>query len=70
MQHDIYTSLCVKQTACGKLLCAHRAVSLLPCDDLEGWGGVGGLGKVLEGGDMCILMVDPYCCIAEVNTIL
>ena len=35
--------------------------------DLEGWGGVGGW-KVPEGGDMCILIVDSRCCMAETNT--
>ena len=28
------------------------------CDDLEGWGGVGGGGEILEGGDICIPMAD------------
>ena len=30
------------------------------------WGG----GKVQEGGDICILMADSCCSVAETNTIL
>ena len=29
------------------------------CDNLEGWDGVGGRREVLEGGDICIPMVEP-----------
>ena len=40
------------------------------CDDLEGWGGVGGGREVQEREDICILMADSCCCMAETNTIL
>ena len=35
------------------------------CDYLEGWDGGG-----FEGGDICILLADSPCCIAETNTTL
>ena len=43
------------------------------CDDLEGWGGVGGGKEVQEGGDVCVGMcvcMYSYCCMAETNTTL
>ena len=40
------------------------------CDDLEGWDGVGGGREVQDGGDVCDLVADSRCCMAEVNTIL
>ena len=40
------------------------------CDNLEGWGGVGGGREIQEGGDVCIPMTDSCCCMAETNTIL
>ena len=39
-------------------------------DNLEGWDGVGGGREVQEGGDICVPMADPRCCVAETNTIL
>ena len=39
-------------------------------DNLEGWDGMGGGREVQEGGDICILMADSYCCTAETNTTL
>ena len=30
----------------------------MPCDNLEGWDGMGGEKEVQEGGDICIPMVD------------
>ena len=38
------------------------------CDSLDGWDGAGGGREVQEGGDMCILMADSHCCMAETNT--
>ena len=32
--------------------------SLMLCDNLEEWGGVGGGSEVQEGGDICVPMVD------------
>ena len=40
------------------------------CDDLEGGDGVGGGREVQEGGDICILMSDSHCCMAETNITL
>ena len=40
------------------------------CDNLDGWDRVGGQGEVQEGEDICMLMADSLCCIAEANTIL
>ena len=33
--------------------------TLMLCDNLEGWDGVRG-GREIQGGDICILMVDLY----------
>ena len=41
---------------------------MLLCDNLEGWDGVGRRFK--RKGDMCILMADSHCCMAEPNTTL
>ena len=38
------------------------------CDNLEGWDGRGSGRQVQEGGDICILMGDSHCCIAETYT--
>ena len=41
------------------------------CDNLEGWGGVEGGGwEAEEGGDICILMTDPRCCMGRNQHIL
>ena len=40
-----------------------------PCDNLEGWDGVGAGREAQEGGGICILMVDSCCCMAESNTL-
>lgn len=40
------------------------------CDDLEGQDGVGGRREVQGGGDICILMADSRCYMAETNTTL
>ena len=40
------------------------------CDVLEGRDGVGGRREVQEGGDICILMADSHCCMAETNIAL
>ena len=37
------------------------------CDNLEGWDGARGGRKVRDGGDMCILIADSCCCMAEAN---
>lgn len=33
------------------------------CDDLEGWDK--GRGEAQEGGDMCKIMTNLHCCMAE-----
>ena len=40
------------------------------CDDLKGQDGDKGLSgrEVQEGEDLCILMADSCCCLAETNT--
>ena len=40
------------------------------CDNLERWAGVRIDGEVQEGEDICILMTDSCCCMAEASTIL
>ena len=48
------------------------------CDDLEGWaeggGGWEGDGRAgmeaMEGGDVCTIMSNSHCCMAETNTTL
>lgn len=39
-------------------------------DNLEGWDGAEGGGKVQEGGDMCTFMADLRGCMAEANRTL
>ena len=38
------------------------------CDNLEGCDSVEHGRKVLEGGDICILMADSHCCMMEIST--
>jgi len=45
----------------------HRELSLVLCDDLDGWDGGG---KAQEGGNICIHMANSHCSTAETNTIL
>ena len=40
------------------------------CDNLERWDGVGDGMEFQEGGDVCILMTDSHCHMAETNTTL
>ena len=63
----IYTLSGVRRRA-GKRLLWSRESSLVLCDGLE-WGEVG-RGGVLEGRDVCIIMADLHCCMAETNTVL
>ena len=39
-------------------------------EDLERWDGVKGGSEVQEGGNVCILMADSRCCMAETNMTL
>ena len=53
----------------GTCCVAQGAVSLVLCDDLDGWDGGGGRGReVQEGGDICIHIADSLRCTAETNT--
>ena len=69
MSYEIRTAIyklpCVKQTASGKLV--YRGLSLVLCDDLEGWDAGGR--EVREGGDICIHRADSSCT-AETKTTL
>lgn len=47
-----------------------REPSLVLCDDLEGRDGGGEGGKGGEGGNVCLIMADSHCCIAETNVTL
>ena len=44
--------------------------SLAVCDDLEGLDGVVSGKETQEEGNICIIMADSCCCIAETNTTL
>ena len=46
-----------------------RELSLVLCDDLDGWDR-DGWGEVQEGGNICTHMVDSLHCTAETNTVL
>ena len=48
----------------------HRESNLVLFDNLEGWDGAEGGGKVQEGGDMCTFMADLRGCMAEANPTL
>ena len=45
----------------------HRELSLVLCDDLEGWD-EDEVGGRLKGEDTCVLIVDLPCCTKENNT--
>ena len=45
----------------------YNVLCTMLCDDLEGRNGDGG-GDAGHGGDICILMADLCCCMAETNT--
>ena len=38
----------------------HRELNLVPCDNLEGWDGMGGGREVQKRGDICIPRVDAF----------
>ena len=65
---DIYTLLCVKQIASGKLLC--NTGSPTWCSVMTSKCGMGEEREVQEGRDICIIMDDFYCCTAETNITL
>ena len=47
----------------------HRGLTLVPCDDLEGWD-VGRWKGGPRGRDICIHTVASLCCTAETNITL
>ena len=66
---DIYTLPLVKYTASGNLLyntgsSAQHSV-MTKSDRIKAGGGR----KAQEGGDICILIAYPRCCVAETNTL-
>ena len=50
------------------ICCGTQGAQQILGDSLEGWHRVGCGREVQEGGDTCVLMADPPCCIAETNT--
>ena len=48
----------MKQIASGNLLYDTGSSDPVLCDNLEGWGGVGGGRKDQEGEDICVPMTD------------
>ena len=46
----------------------NRELSLVLCDDLEGWHVGWGRREVQEGGDICIHIADSLHCAADTNT--
>ena len=48
----------------------HSELSLVLCDNLDGWDGVGDGREVQKGGDMWIAVTDSCWCMAETSTIL
>ena len=56
--------------ASGNSLCDTGSSKPVLRDNLEGWAGVGGRREVQEGGDICILLADSLCFMAETNITL
>ena len=52
---ETYTLPYAKETASGNLLYDAGNPNLVLCENLEGWGGVGGRRKVQEGGSYVFL---------------
>ena len=61
----MYTTICEIDNW-GKLLITKGAQPGL-CDNLKGWDRGWGGSKTLEGRDICILMADSCCCMAETS---
>ena len=66
---DIYSLLCIKQKASGKLLCSTGSSALGSVTTWRGGVGLGGR-EAQEGGDIRIHIVDSSCCTAETNITL
>lgn len=65
---DIYTLPCVKQIAGEKLL--YNIGSPVSCSVMTWKGDMVRGREAQEGGDICIIMAELHCCVAETNTIL
>ena len=67
---EIYTLPCVKEIAIGKLLYnterSAQSSVMTYRGEMGGWNGR----EVQEKGDICILMADSWCCMAESNAAL
>ena len=55
---ETYTLPHVRQVGSGNLLYDAGSSNQVPCDNLEGWDGVGGRREVQEGGNICTPMAD------------
>ena len=66
---EIYINILsyVKCIAGGNLLYDVGSANLVLCDDTVEWDGMGGEREVQDRGDICILMADSCCCMAESN---
>ena len=67
---ETYTLPYVKQTASGNLLYNRESFHLVHHNSLEGWNRAVGGREVPEEGDICILIAESGCCMAETNTML
>ena len=65
---SIYTGLCVKWRSAEKLPCGTG--SLAPFSVMTLRGGMGEGRETQGGGDICLIMADLICCMAETNTTL
>ena len=65
---ETYTLPYIKQSV--EICCMMQGVQLVLCDIPEGWDVVGSGRQVPEEGNICILMADSCCCMAETNTTL
>ena len=63
---DIYTRPCVKQIAGEKLL--YNIGSPVSCSVMTQEGDMARGREAEEGGDVCIIMAELRCCMAETNT--
>ena len=50
--------IAICNTESGNLLCRHRELNSVLCDNLEGWDGMGDGREVQEGGGICIPAAD------------
>ena len=65
---NIYTLSGIRWRAGGKLLCS--AGSPVSCSVMTWKDGMGVSEEAGDDGDVCIIMADLHCCMAEINTTL